>query len=244
MVASSNTLVLITGANQGIGFETARKLGTEHKDYHIIVSGRRENAIKEAVSKLQELGVSAEPLVMDQASDESIAAAVKEVDARHGRLDVLINNAAVNMGTPTRETWQTLYNINVFGVAMVTDAFIPLLEKSDKVKRIVNVTSGLGSCALTKIEPNCIYGSKMPEFIIYSSSKAALNLMTVHYAARFEEKGWKINLACPGYCATNLNNYGGTNDPATGAINPCRLATLGEDGETGTFSHKDGPYPW
>ncbi len=245
-MGSTSTIVLVTGANQGIGFEIAKKLASEEKGYHIIVSGRRKEAVEEAVESLQKQGLSVEPLVLDIASDESIEAAVKTVEAKHGHIDVLVNNAAISLGgagVSDRAAWIRLFEINVFGTAMVTDAFLPLLEKSQTTKRIVFISSSLSSLN-RRVDP------KSPthntgQWRVYTTSKTPLNMIAVDYAIKYEkDPSWKINICCPGYCATNLNGFSGADTAASGAINACRLATLGPDGETGTFSSKDGPVPW
>lgn len=241
-------IVLVTGANQGIGFEIAKKLATEHADYHIILSGRRPSAVDEAVARLSALGLTnIEALVLDITSDESIAAAAAAVAAKHGRLDVLINNAGVAVDgqakTFPRDEWLRIYNVNVAGTALVTDAFIPLLEKAKGVKRIVNLTSGLGSQADKADKAHYIHRL---EYGAYSVTKAALNSLTLHYSARYEDdETWKINMVCPGLCATNINGfYEGGEDPAMGAIAACRVATLGVEGETGTFTDRHGVKAW
>lgn len=246
---TTSTIVLVTGANQGIGFEISKKLATEQQGYHVIMAGRRKDAVEEAVSTLKKQGLSVEGLIMDVTSDEAIAAAVAEIETKHGHLDVLINNAAISgygeggKGGEGREAWAAVFDANVAGVAAVTDAFLPLLKKSKTTKRIVFVSSTLGSFA-TKMQPGSST-HRMTAARIYSCSKAALNMLACHYITQYEDDPtWKINLCCPGYCATNLNNYAGLESPATGAINVCRLATLGPDGETGTYSSKNGPIPW
>ncbi|KAK0731733.1 short-chain dehydrogenase [Lasiosphaeris hirsuta] len=246
MSAPYTHITLVTGANQGIGFEIAKKLSTEHKDYHVILAGRRKEAIDEAVAKLMALGLAVEGLLLNQDSDESITTAAKAVEEKHGRLDVLINNAALGFppkGVEGRAGWQAVFNTNVFGVAQVTDTFIPLLEKSQApTKRIVMLSSTMGSEAYKADPKNWHHSLDVPP---YATSKAALNMLTLHYIARLEkDPSWKISLTCPGYCATNLNNYQGTDDPSFGAINAVRLATLGIDGENGTYSNKEGPIPW
>lgn len=252
MSADSKTIVLVTGANQGIGLEITRKLTTEHKDYHVIMTGRRKEAVEQAASKLQAEGLSVEPLVLDVTSDESIAQAAKTVSDKYGHLDVLINNAAISSapraadGKPlsTREEFLRVLDANVAGVQAVTDALIPLLEKSARTKRVVFISSSLGSVS-RKADPSLGYHARTAEYTHYTTSKAALNMLALHYAVRYEGRGdWKLNLCCPGYCATSLNGFAGTNPPEHGAINACRLATLGPDGETGTFSDKDGIIPW
>ncbi|PSS03667.1 hypothetical protein BD289DRAFT_478490 [Coniella lustricola] len=259
---SSKTIVLVTGANQGLGFEIARKLGKEHSDYHIIMAGRRKQAIHDAAAKLEADGVSVEPLLLDMTSDESIEAAAKTVSEKHGHLDVLINNAGIADAAPaqsaqdtsgdsaqdkpkntTRSEWLDIYNTNVAGTAVVTDAFIPLLEKSTQTRRIVFMSSSLGS--LTHRAATDGHLRKQPWWP-YTVSKTAMTMVGVLYASRFDgrEKEWKVNVCCPGYCATNLNGYAGASPAEQGAINACRLATLGPDGETNTFTNVNGTVPW
>jgi NAD(P)-dependent dehydrogenase (short-subunit alcohol dehydrogenase family) len=243
---SATDIVLITGANQGIGFETAKKLASEQKGYHIIMSGRRKEAIEAAAQELQKKGLSVEALVMDVTSDESIASAVKAVEAVHGRLDVLINNAGIAVDgdcANDRASWIRVYNTNVFGVAAVTDAFIPLLEKSKTTKRVIFVSTPLASFEM-RLDKNGI-GHGWNGWRVYSSSKSALNMVAVHYIVRFEnDASWKFLVDAPPHCATNLNAFAGANPVEQGAINCSRLATLGADGETGTFSSNYGTIPW
>ncbi|CAK7204728.1 hypothetical protein SEUCBS139899_007488 [Sporothrix eucalyptigena] len=252
---ASKTVALITGANQGIGFETAKRLSKEHPDYIVIMAGRRKEAIEEAAKKLQADGLTVEPLVLDVGSDDSIEAAVQAVQAKHGRLDVLINNAGIsNYADPkatsaaakARAEWAEIININVSGVAAVTDAFLPLMKKSletNKPKRIVFVSSTLGSMAY-KVDPKGQCHENVARS--YTTSKAALNMLAWHYMVDFEDDkaNWKINCNCPGYCATNLNGNRGYDTAENGSINCVRLATLGPDGETATFSNRQGPIPW
>ncbi len=243
-------IALVTGANQGIGFEIAKQLTTEHKDYHVIMAGRRQEAVDEAVAKLTALGLSVTGLLLDVTDDESIARAAKEVEEKHVRLDVLVNNAAISWISPekglsTRQQWLEIYNTNVAGVLQVTDAFLPLLEKSQApTKRIVMMSTNLGSVAL-KLDPKEFIHTV--EYPAYSTSKTALHQLTAHYIQRKEnDPTWKINLHNPGYCATNLTFYAGSDDPALGAAGAVKLATLGPDGPTGTFTGRDyeGEIPW
>ena len=241
--ATPKTIALVTGANQGLGFEIAKKLSLENEGYHVIMAGRRKEAVDEAVGKLESLGCSVEGLVMDVTSDQSIAEAADTVRSRHGHLDVLINNAGINAsaGSP-REQWMGIFNTKVFGVALITDAFLPLLEKSTLTKRIVMMSSTLGSLGKKLDKTGVYYQVDTP---IYATSKAALDMLTLHYVFRYrDDPTWKINLCCPGYCSTNMNGFHGADDPQLGAVNACRLATLGPDGETGTWTDRHGSIPW
>lgn len=247
---TSSTIALVTGANQGIGFAIAKKLASEHKDYHVIMTGRRKDAIEAAAKDLQAQGVPVEALVMDVDSDASVEAAAKAVSEKHGRLDVLINNAGISGASKSsdgksntaREELLQIINTNVAGVQSVTDAFIPLLEKATGTKRIVFVSSSIASITL-KSDVN--HPQRKLDWRPYTISKTAENMLAVCYAAKFDGRDdWKLNMTCPGYCSTNLNGHQGIMPPEHGAINACRLATLGPDGETGTFTDVNGPIPW
>ncbi|OHF02572.1 hypothetical protein CORC01_02267 [Colletotrichum orchidophilum] len=138
--SASPTVALVTGANQGIGYEIAKRLASEHPDYHVFMTGRRKEAIEKAASELQEAGLNVEPLVLDITSDDSIKSALDIIRSKFGHLDVLINNAGILSGKPEdsiRQKLTTVYDTNVFGTIAVTDAFIPLLCESTKVRRVV-----------------------------------------------------------------------------------------------------------
>lgn len=246
-ITPETTVVLVTGANQGIGLEIVKKLASEHQDYHVILSGRRPNAVQEAIKPLQDSGLNVSPLIMDIDSDESIQAAFQTVSSTFGRLDILINNSAISASTiePLRARMQAIYNTNVFGTAVVTDTFIPLLAKSTKTKRIVFVSSGLASFAL-KGDKSLGFPFRKHNFGAYTHSKAALNMLALHYAADYEDdETWKFNVADPGHhCATNLNGFTGAEAPELGAISACMLATLGPEGQTGVFQSDQGTVPW
>jgi NAD(P)-dependent dehydrogenase (short-subunit alcohol dehydrogenase family) len=188
----------------------------------------------------------------------SIAAAAERVRDEFGRLDVLVNNAAVSNtrmppGMSVEEYSQStrpsvvsldevraVFETNVFGVLAVTQAMLTLLREAP-AGRIVNVSSGVGS--LTR-NSDPAYQSRSIFGPTYGASKTALNAMTVAMAIELESTGIKVNAACPGFTKTNLNNYEGTQTVEEGAREAVRLALLGPDGPTGTFSNADGPLPW
>ncbi|TVY73596.1 Short-chain dehydrogenase/reductase ATR10 [Lachnellula suecica] len=241
MSASVSKIVLITGANQGIGFEIAKSLSSK-PGYHVLLGSRNAQRGIDAAKKLQEKGLEVEPIIIDVTSDESLATATKQVTSKFGRLDVLINNAGICLndeetfsGPALRAAYHDTFAANTFGAALTTEAFVPLLSASP-TPRIVFISSTTGSLA---------NDSNFPAFLpIYRSSKSALNMILVHYATKYKAKGWKVNASCPGHCGTNLNKFEGKNTPESGAVNAVRLAMLGEDGETGTFSNSEGTIPW
>ncbi|KAJ8100227.1 hypothetical protein POJ06DRAFT_100016 [Lipomyces tetrasporus] len=243
MASPTSNIVLVTGGNQGIGFAIAKKLATDYSDYHIIIGSRDASRGVEAASSLSNLGFSVSSIQLDVTDDTSIAAARQKIEARHERIDVLINNAGISIdrepGDMRARLYRT-YNTNVFGAAAVTEEFLPLLRKST-LPRVIFISSSLGSLAEAADFTNPYSNLLLPA---YKSSKSALNMLMLHYANMLSEEGFKVNSCCPGYVATNLNGYRGTGSVDEGAINACRLATLGNDGESGTFSNKEGIIPW
>jgi NAD(P)-dependent dehydrogenase (short-subunit alcohol dehydrogenase family) len=193
--------------------------------------------------------------VTDQAS---IATAAERIRKEFGRLDALVNNAAIsNTKMPpdmsveeySRSTrpsnvsldeLRAVFETNVFGVVAVTQAMLPLLREAPAA-RIVNVSSGAGSLTRNS-NPAFPYRSIFGP--VYPASKTALNAMTLAMAIELETTGIKVNAACPGFTKTNLNNYAGTQTVEEGAREPVRLALIGPDGPTGTFSNAAGPLPW
>jgi NAD(P)-dependent dehydrogenase (short-subunit alcohol dehydrogenase family) len=257
-ISPDTTLVLITGATSGIGFATAEALASEPHKYHVLVGARNAEKGVEKVAELQKKGLLVEPITIDVNSDSSIEAAAAEVASKYGHLDVLINNAGIchertpNGAPMTRAMFQDTFNTNVFGAGIMTEAFIPLLKKSTKVPRIIFVTSSLGSLG-RKAEGT--HPSSKREFPIYRASKAAMNMLCLHYDMLFKEVGWKVNTCDPGRVLTNLAGgipehikqaalASGAVMPEVGAINSIRLATLDKDGESGAFSCREGPLPW
>jgi NAD(P)-dependent dehydrogenase (short-subunit alcohol dehydrogenase family) len=236
---SEQTIALVTGANKGIGYEIAAGLGA--RGMRVGVGARDDARREEAVEKLRAAGVDAFGVPLDDTSDESVAAAAASLD----RLDVLVNNAAITGGMPqtptavTPETIRTVVETNVIGVVRTTNAFLPLLRRS-AAPRIVVMSSTVGS--LTRQTDR--QGETGPISGAYAPSKTFLNGMVVQYAKELADTPIKINLACPGYVATDLNGFRGHRTPEQGAIAAIRLATLGDDGPSGAFYDEDGPIPW
>ena len=239
---SSPKISLITGANKGIGLETARQLaGLGHR---VIVAARDLAKASEAAAGI---GGEAEALQLDVTDAGSIARAVAAVEARHGRLDVLINNAGVLLDAADRnpseqslDTWRQTFDTNVFGLVAVTQAFLPLLKKSEAA-RIVNLSSILGSNALHQIKDSGIYDYKVPA---YNVSKSAVNAWTVHLAHELKDSPHKVNAAHPGHVATDMGGAAAPMAIPDGARTSVMLATLPADGPTGSYTHLGEPLPW
>ena len=237
-------IALITGANKGIGYETARQLAAQ--GITVLVGARDEGRGKEAVQKLKAEGADAHFLLLDVSDEASIKAAAETVEKQFGHLDILVNNAGVllpgDYAAPSQVSLSTLrdtYEANVFGLAAVTQAFWPLLNKSDAA-RLVNVSSILGSLALNADYNSEIGGYKL---LAYNSSKAAVNMMTLAYAFEWKDTPHKANTIHPGNVETDLNAQGHL-DAATGAKTSVRLALVGPDGPSGGFFHMDDELPW
>jgi NAD(P)-dependent dehydrogenase (short-subunit alcohol dehydrogenase family) len=226
------TTTLITGANKGLGFETARQLLAAGHD--VWIGSRDRDRGEEAARRLGGRFVR-----LDVTDDDSVNAAVATV----GELDVLVNNAGipggwVPVGEVTADVLRSLYETNVFGVVRVTHAFLPLLEKSGNPV-VVNVSSGLGSL-FRATDPDSME-SAYPT-LGYGSSKAAVNMLTVQYAKAFP--AIRINCVDPGYTATDLNGHRGTQTVAEGAEIIVRMALIGADGPTGGYFDRAGRVPW
>jgi NAD(P)-dependent dehydrogenase (short-subunit alcohol dehydrogenase family) len=185
-----------------------------------------------------------ENITIDVTDDKSIEAAAQMVQSKFGRLDVLINNAGISIdrdkGSSIRSRMERTFAVNIFGAAATTEAFVPLLEKS-AAARLVFVSSDLGSLAHRADPEGRHHYVDAPA---YRSSKAAMNMLALGYAHRYRSQGWKVNIHNPGYTATDLNMHSGPGTVEDAAIGAVRLATLGADGETTTFSEKEGPLPW
>jgi len=238
-------IALITGANKGIGKEIARQLGA--LGMTILLGARDAQRGEEAVAQLKAGGADAHAVTLDVTDEAGISAAVTQIESGYGRLDVLVNNAGISQdGGPSSALTLELgslrrtYETNVFGVFSVTKAFVPLLQHSE-AGRIVNLSSGLGSLTQNS-DPNWEFAHVKP--LAYNSSKAALNMLTVIFAAELKDMGVKVNAADPGYTATDLNQHRGTRTAQQAATIAVHLATLPDDGPTGGYFDENGPVPW
>jgi len=242
---SGARIALVTGANKGIGRAIAA--GLAGRGWTVYLAARDAERGESAAAELRPTG-DVRFLPLDVTSEADVEAAVKRVDRDFGRLDALVNNAGVStlnrrpldhLPTPTEETADDLrfvYEVNVFAVVRMINAFLPLLRRS-AAGRIVNVTSKRGSLG----EEGAWVGQPS---MAYSSSKTALNAVTVHYARELAGTPIKVNGAAPGFVATDFNGFRGTRTPEEGAEVAIRLATLGPDGPTGAVFEDDTRLAW
>ncbi|ASS64942.1 MULTISPECIES: SDR family oxidoreductase [unclassified Paenibacillus] len=245
-------VALVTGANKGIGLQIAKDLAAH--GFTVLVGSRN---LEKGKTAAKNVGADARPLQLDVTNRDSIAAAAERIRSELGRLDVLVNNAGISHagkpGRPLEEVGKSgrpsvasldevraVFETNVFGVIAVTQAMLPLLREAPSA-RIVNVSSGSGSLTLNADSTNShreMFGA------VYSPSKTALNAITLAFAIELEPTGIKVNAACPGFTATDLNNFEGTGTVQQAARHPVHLALLDENGPTGTFSNERRQLPW
>lgn len=239
-------IALVTGGNRGIGLETVRQLA-QHQ-MHVILAARQHDKAAAAAQQLQDQGLSVEPLQLDVTDGPGIRAAAQQVEQRHGHLDILINNAGIIAGsgdarpsTQTLDVWRRIFDTNLFGLVETTLAFLPLIRNS-AAGRIVNLSSILGSIAAHATPGSAIYGFlSVPA---YSASKAAVNAWTVQLAQELKDTPIKVNAVHPGYVKTDMNHGGGEMEIPDGARSSVRMALLGADGPSGSFTHLGEELPW
>lgn len=245
-------VALITGANKGIGLEIAR--GLAGHGFTVLV-GARDLARGQAAAA--GIGAAAGAVQLDVTDQASIAAAAAQIEREFGRLDVLVNNAGVShaaqpgarlpqdlmranaLTTASLDDVRAVWEANVFGLIAVTQAMLPLLRRAPAA-RIVNMGSTGGSLAWNSEPGNthrAMYGN-------YSTSKSAAHAVSLAFAFALEQEGIKVNIACPGHTATALNNFSGARSVEQGAREAIRLALLGDDGPTATFSDENGTVAW
>ena len=240
-------LALVTGANKGIGLETARQLA--RKGVHVLVGARDLKKAAVAVETLRVEGFTADPVALDVTSSKDIAAVAALIGETFGHLDILINNAGIMVESDwsanesatlpvgkIRETFDT----NFFGVIELTQALLPLLAKSE-AGRIVNLSSILGSLTLHAAPESPIYGTKL---LAYNVSKTALNGFTVHLAHALKDTPMKVNSAHPGWVKTDMGGESAPMELADGARTSVELALLPADGPTGGFFHLGESLPF
>ncbi|GAA4663923.1 SDR family NAD(P)-dependent oxidoreductase [Frondihabitans cladoniiphilus] len=236
-------MALVTGGNKGIGYAVVKALAAEGLTVYL---GARDldQGRAAAATVLGDI----RPLRLDVTNESEVDAVARLLEDEVGHLSVLVNNAGANTLTfhpmdhlpvPTEETAddiRNVYEVNVFGVVRMTRAFLPLLMRAES-PRIVNVTSKRGSIG----EEGAWVGQPS---MAYSSSKTALNAITVHYAREFADTKLRINGAAPGHVATDFNGFRGTRTPEEAARGIVRLATIPDDGPTGLVFEDDVRLAW
>lgn len=243
---TTQKIALVTGANKGIGLETARQLG---KQNITVLIGARDSKKGEAAAKeLQAENLDVRSLAIDVADRKSIEQAAAEVEREFGRLDILINNAGVMIDDPKKKVseqsldiWRRTFETNLFGLIATTQAFLPLLRKSE-AGRIVNLSSILGSITYHSTPGAPTYDFKVAP--AYDVSKAAVNAYTVHLAYELKDSKIKVNAAHPGWVKTEMGGDGATMEIVDGAKTSVALATVGEDGPNGAYIHMGQSLPW
>jgi NAD(P)-dependent dehydrogenase (short-subunit alcohol dehydrogenase family) len=245
-------VALMSGANKGIGLQIAKDLAA--RGLTVLVGSRN---LKQGEAAATRIGANTRAVQLDVTDQTSITAAAERIRRELGRLDVLVNNAGIShSGTPvvsfeeklkaTRPSVvsvaevRAVFETNVFGVILVTQAMLPLLREAP-AGRIVNVSSEVGSLTMAMDHSNPFYSIINASYV---ASKTALNAITVAFAKELETTRIKVNAACPGFTATDLNQFRGTRTVEQGAREPVRLALLEANGQTGSFSNEDGRLPW
>lgn len=224
---------LITGANKGIGFETAKILARQ--GFFVYIGSRTPENGQAAVDKLKAEGLNnVDVITIDVTSDASVKTARQSLGDEIEALDVLINNAGISGGfhqstlSSKADEYLNVYNTNVFGVVRVTEAFIDLLRKSPE-PRIVNVSTAMASLTLAADMSNAT------RLVVYQSSKTALNMYTVNLAYELRDTPFKVNAVCPGYTQTDFTGHQGTSTPEQAGQRVAKYALIGQDGPTGKY---------
>jgi NAD(P)-dependent dehydrogenase (short-subunit alcohol dehydrogenase family) len=247
---NNNTrIALITGANRGIGLETARQLTQQH--IFVIVTARDAARLAETKTLFEKEGLHADFHTLDVTDMDSVRDTAAYITGKYGVLDILINNAAIaegiakpplnNTAVLPMTTLKHVFETNVFGLIAVTQALLPLLRKS-REGRIVNLSSGLGSLTLHSDPTSYLYRLKN---LAYNSSKSAVNQFTIHLAEALHDTSIKVNSVSPGWVRTDLGGPDAPMSVADGARIIVKAATLPGDGPTGSyFTHEMRVMPW
>jgi len=235
---------LVTGANKGIGFAIAK--GLAEAGMSVWMGARDRARGEEAVARLREQDLDVHFLEIDVADQSSVHRAAATLSSEVGALDVLINNAGIIIDVTTppsqvrMEDMKAVFEVNLFGPVRVTQALLPLMKAAQNA-RIVMMSSGVGSFGLIT-DPTSIYSSV--NLLDYTSSKIALNAITVSFAKELEPLGIKVNAVEPGHVKTDLNGNSGFLTPEEGAATAIKMALIGPEGPTGGFFGSHGRQPW
>jgi NAD(P)-dependent dehydrogenase (short-subunit alcohol dehydrogenase family) len=245
---TDQTIVLITGANAGIGLAIVENLAANHPNFTILLGSRNHDNGTKAASAItpSAKNTTVAPIQLDVTSDDSISKAVEFVTNEYGRLDVLYNNAGVSTlasfdAKDQRGIWNEILNINATSAYLVAEAFVPLLRKSS-FPRIAFMSSGLGSVHDAVVPNTPFFGMFTGP---YATSKAAMNMIAAQLGAKYKDE-FRINVTCPGFIKTKLNGYNenAQSDTLQGTIEAVRIITQSKDGKQLTFTNKEGAIPW
>jgi NAD(P)-dependent dehydrogenase (short-subunit alcohol dehydrogenase family) len=247
MVKQQGKVAFITGANRGIGFETAKGLG--ETGIRVVLGVRDVVRGRDAVKQLQDLGIQAEAIHYDAAQPESADAVHDYLESHYGRLDILVNNAGIlreallggnDSSSVSQEVLQETFNTNLFAVIALTQKLLPLIRKAP-AGRIVNLSSILASLTLHSMPDSPIDPAKG---FAYNASKTALNAYTIHLAHELRGTAIKVNSAHPGWVKTELGGPNAPMEVADSGRTSVRLATLDDSGASGGFFHEADTLPW
>jgi NAD(P)-dependent dehydrogenase (short-subunit alcohol dehydrogenase family) len=246
MSVEAKKVALITGANRGLGLDTARKLGQQ--GITVLVAARDLAKSEATVATLKKEGIDARAIKLDVNNPADYAAAAKSIEKDFGVLDILVNNAGIfldNRGpnetsTTSEDVLRKTFDTNFFAVVGLTQTLLPLLRKS-KAGRIVNLSSILGSLTLHATQGSYVYDAKT---FAYNASKAALNAFTIHLAHELANTKIKVNSAHPGWVKTEMGGEGAMLEIEDGVKTSVQLATVPEDGPTGGYFHMGESLPW
>lgn len=236
-------IVLVTGANKGIGYEVARQIG--QTDAVVLIGARNPERGQAAARALAEEGIATSWLPLDVTDAQSIESAATRIAEEHGRLDILVNNAGIGAagdGAPSKaslDAVRQVFETNFFGALAVTQAMLPLMHRS-VAGRIVNLSSSLASLELNGDPSWEAYDVKL---IGYNTSKTALNMLTVQLAAELRDSNIIVQSICPGLTATDLTGHFGDRMPAEAAAAPAHAA-LATNARQGSFADAQGDLPW
>lgn len=241
-------IALVTGANKGIGFETAKQLGKE--GITIIAACRNKERGLAAVAQLKREGIDVEFLQLDIDNNAEIRFAYEFILSKYGKLDILVNNAGIQIESKEwginnttdidEKALRATLDTNFFNIVKLTNTLLPLIRKSE-AGRIVNLSSILGSLGLHSDASSPIYSSKL---FAYDTSKTALNSYTVHLAAALADTAIKVNSAHPGWVKTDMGSDAAPMELTDGAKTSVALALLGADGPSGRYIHLGEELPW
>ncbi len=246
-MSEKKKIALITGGNKGLGLEIGRQLGK--LGYAVLLGARSVSKGESAAKQLRAEKLDARAVKLDVTSAEDIAAVTRTIESKFGCLDVLVNNAGVKLEKGwTQNTTSIMdaamlrdtFDANFFGLVALTQSLLPLLRKSDAA-RVVNVSSILGSVSLQATPGSPTYKTKL---FAYNTSKAALNMFTIHLAHELRHTNIKVNSAHPGWVKTDMGGSGANMSTEEGARTEVQLATLPADGPSGGFFHEGDAIAW